>query len=1185
MVDQTQLNLKALSGGDFQQLMFKLLPRIESKYEGLINSGAVEGTSKTRKGTPDIWLKRDENTLICFEITVDHKKNKLTNDLEKCINLYEEENKKEYICVLNYEPQYTWIKPLEEICSENNIIFTLIHNSKIAIELDKKSNHDLREIFLNIQRENILTSEIILNTGEYYVQIDFSKEIQEARELLKKFEIRSARERTFSIKAKIEAGNSKEEKEELYRIIADSYLMDPVEQLKAIEWIEKLILVTENEKIKDRRKALLLILQKRTDEAEEILDNLIKNENYEENVIELKCNILLSKKDYKDGIFFLESLSVPSKQKNHWLAIFNLSENKFENALKHAIESLKDDNSFRNRKLLFDVEISYLDNKFSQISINENDFKDANEILSESDDLLKIIGNNIPAEKADILSKKAIILNWLSRYDDGLSAMNQAYNIYPKLPTLLRNRAILLHNKNIAEAIENLNLYLEIIPEDTIAKRLKIKFLMKHNPEAAISEIKEEINTFPALDNKLLLVECYLHNFQTTDAEILLKSIKKEYKNNPKISIVEAKIKLKLNKNDIDDAIIILEATIEKMDIMNRQEAVLLLTDLYIEKGEEYFYKKAVEVLNPYLNKFILSPYLSKYLLCLYNLHAYEKCLAYSKEIRELHGDYVEFIRYEAYINILYENFFEAISLFKYLIKESKENKIQYQLNLSYCYFRLGDKQRAYDIIEQSISDTLMPNELVLVSKIYSSYGLKEKAVIFAYKAYKLNKEDRSLNENFIECMLLGKELDSIIYAEIIKEYQNCLNNYESKFPNSRYLRKLNLPKEPEELRKFIFKMLNESKTHFKKAEEIYLESKLPISMLSKNIGRDYLSTWFYLTSNKRMSIWGESGNIDELNNEKSIVCNVNECVLDAQIILALYDLDLLHELKSIFNKIYISQSIIDLLNNEINRLEVTQDKQSSFLTLTEDEQVHLIEISKKEITAKLNWFKSLLNILKDKKYNFHIVGKPINPKINPKLSKILNFLDECESEPIKFSISNNKSVAIGNSSIRGILRNKEFRVDSFGIYAIIFNLLNNKVINYKYFYKKIIQLIEINYKYISFDENILLYTLMKNGYCDCEEVRMIFGLIADHYWDIDSVFNVLNKFIISLWCLTLSEEIMKKYTQLAIRMFFNRIDFQKKFDLNIYKKYLKHVVNTSKTKWGNKKKKIYIELIDKIDI
>lgn len=151
MLNHTEILLKNLSGGELQQLALRLLPRIDERYQHMIGSGIVEGTSKTRKGVPDSWVFTTNDEIIHVEVTANQNRKKLGKDFETNIPLFNQQvyRKKEYVCFINFEPKKI-IENLKNVCTQNGIHMELYNNNRIATILDKPEFHDVRMDFLRI---------------------------------------------------------------------------------------------------------------------------------------------------------------------------------------------------------------------------------------------------------------------------------------------------------------------------------------------------------------------------------------------------------------------------------------------------------------------------------------------------------------------------------------------------------------------------------------------------------------------------------------------------------------------------------------------------------------------------------------------------------------------------------------------------------------------------------------------------------------------------------------------------------------------------------------------------------------------------------------------------------------------------------------------------------------------------
>jgi hypothetical protein len=153
-MNKTEIMLNKLSGGELQQLAFELLPRLNHEWEFLIHNGIVEGTHKTRKGTPDLWMETEEGKLVYVQVTADSKRGKMLEDITKSIeHLLLLEKIKGALCILfvNIEPNPDEVLQCRSLCEQNNCRIEIFHNSKISKALDQEYNHDLRKKYLQIE--------------------------------------------------------------------------------------------------------------------------------------------------------------------------------------------------------------------------------------------------------------------------------------------------------------------------------------------------------------------------------------------------------------------------------------------------------------------------------------------------------------------------------------------------------------------------------------------------------------------------------------------------------------------------------------------------------------------------------------------------------------------------------------------------------------------------------------------------------------------------------------------------------------------------------------------------------------------------------------------------------------------------------------------------------------------------
>lgn len=161
-MNKTQILLRKLDSGELENLAFDLLRRVHTDWVNFVHRGILEGTSKTRKGVPDIYCYTHDNNLVYISVTSDSSKNKIFNDLLKSINKLKKIDKaNNSICIafLNFEPKDEEIDECIKLCKENNSKFIFYNNSKVSRMLDSYEFQDLRNKYLKIPESNIYSVE------------------------------------------------------------------------------------------------------------------------------------------------------------------------------------------------------------------------------------------------------------------------------------------------------------------------------------------------------------------------------------------------------------------------------------------------------------------------------------------------------------------------------------------------------------------------------------------------------------------------------------------------------------------------------------------------------------------------------------------------------------------------------------------------------------------------------------------------------------------------------------------------------------------------------------------------------------------------------------------------------------------------------------------------------------------
>ncbi|MFW9973485.1 MAG: tetratricopeptide repeat protein, partial [Candidatus Odinarchaeota archaeon] len=294
------------------------------------------------------------------------------------------------------------------------------------------------------------------------------------------------------------------------------------------------------------------------------------------------------------------------------------------------------------------------------------------------------------------------------------------------------------------------------------------------NPAEAISVIEkyfpeEEIsrNNF---DVKIALAECYIatNDFEKTDK--LLKDIQKNFPNNSQVLSIFAKYKKAMGK--IGEVESYLFEALKYADELNKQIISLNTATFYYEHE---LYDKAIPYYERIVNCEVNNNALKSYLYCLYRSsdkeESYPKCLNICKEVRKKHGVSKFVSEIEAAIQEELGNLKEASGLYLDLSKIEPQ-KYTHKLRYGLIVFRRGYHSKAVDILKD-IKDKVGndPIALMSIAEIFDYMGIKQEAIILAYKALRAAPDNPQIHLAYIRLFLFpGEDKDEFLTPVAIEK-------------------------------------------------------------------------------------------------------------------------------------------------------------------------------------------------------------------------------------------------------------------------------------------------------------------------------------------------------------------------------------------------------------------------------
>lgn len=173
-MDIIEIILRSTSSGELQRLALNMMKEEFKEWKDYSYSGGCEGTNKTRKGTPDIWCRDQNDNLIYIQVTCDSTKGKMYEDTEKSVESLKELNKnKGATCVsyVSFDPQIEEYEKCKKLCEDNECNYILYKNQRISELL--KTKYQVMKVLLPDDEANYIGRKIELTNHNYAEEINY----------------------------------------------------------------------------------------------------------------------------------------------------------------------------------------------------------------------------------------------------------------------------------------------------------------------------------------------------------------------------------------------------------------------------------------------------------------------------------------------------------------------------------------------------------------------------------------------------------------------------------------------------------------------------------------------------------------------------------------------------------------------------------------------------------------------------------------------------------------------------------------------------------------------------------------------------------------------------------------------------------------------------------------------------
>lgn len=318
-----------------------------------------------------------------------------------------------------------------------------------------------------------------------------------------------------------------------------------------------------------------------------------------------------------------------------------------------------------------------------------------------------------------------------------------------------------------------------------------------------------------------------------------------------------------------------------------------------------------------------------------------------------------------------------------------------------------------------------------------------------------------------------------------------------------------------EETRESIQKMLaavSKRTEWVMQAEKFYRESKLTVGAFAQLIGKSVIDVWSGLVGSK----WGVKsclGSLEEREEAFALLEKHNIVAMDITALLTAAQLELLPTLEKKFDKIRISQSTIDLLQEAISERKGVGSR--GYATIWKEGDGFLRrEITAEDISKQIEYLQRVKDWAKK-----HCEVTPC--RTAQKLAQRKEFeklIGPCFLETILIAQEHGCPLYTDDFGTKALAKNDDFRVLGVWTQVVAMQALSRKQITEGEYKKAVICLVLLNYRHTTINAAIILEAAKEAKWSNARPFTEVLETLRGSQMEIHSAVSVLAEFIFMLW-------------------------------------------------------------------
>lgn len=309
-----------------------------------------------------------------------------------------------------------------------------------------------------------------------------------------------------------------------------------------------------------------------------------------------------------------------------------------------------------------------------------------------------------------------------------------------------------------------------------------------------------------------------------------------------------------------------------------------------------------------------------------------------------------------------------------------------------------------------------------------------------------------------------------------------------------------------------VLNVISQRDDYISETEKFYKDTKFTAGAFAHAIGKNIVDVWYGLAYSET-GIKSCLGTLQEREEAFSVLKNNKEIVIDLTALLTLAQLDLLPICKNVFDKIFITQSSIDDLQEIIAEKKGMGSK--GYTTISkEGDNFFRQEVTAEQIAKQAE---SLENLKKWIRETCEFLPCKSMHEVN-RADEMKEVLGRSFLESMLVAKENSKPLYSEDFATRLLAQSPEFGVSGFWTQAMLIHALSNKIISEEEYQSFTIKLILGRYHHTTINGNTLLEAAKQSNWKNEAPLSAVLQSLEGSKMEIRSATGVLVDFLYPLW-------------------------------------------------------------------